>query len=315
MCPSTVIDTLVRRRAGGTDDHTVAVAVEGGGMRGVVSGAMLIALRDLGFLGCVDRFYGTSASGLNLAYLAAGRGWDALSIYYDHLVEGFVRRRPGPGRPLLDMARVAHVIRDEVPLQVEAVGASSLDVRLVLSDVERRAPVVVPVRGLGPRLPEHLIAAAWLPVLAGPPYVLEGRRTMDGGLLWPDPLYAAVDGGCSHVLALGSSTDQPERATPATRITAALLTAALDEWAPGLGGAFRDGRARWDVDRTRLSGRREIRIGDTTVVRVQPVAGAHGARRLTRDRAVLLDAARAGYRTVCEAFGSPLQCGVFAVVG
>ena len=99
------VPELIRARAAGTnDDYTLGLTVEGGGMRGVVSGAMLIALRDLGLAHVFDRFYGTSSGSMNLAYFAAGHGWDALPVYYDYLVSGFVRRRQLPHRPRLDVS-------------------------------------------------------------------------------------------------------------------------------------------------------------------------------------------------------------------
>ena len=88
-----VPELIEARTRGERDGFTLALTVEGGGMRGVVSGAMLIALRELGLADVFDRFYGTSSGSMNLAYFAAGGGWDALSVYYDHLVSGFLLRR------------------------------------------------------------------------------------------------------------------------------------------------------------------------------------------------------------------------------
>jgi hypothetical protein len=46
-----VFELIRGRVAGHRDDCTLALTVGGGGMHGVVSGAMLIALRDLGLTG------------------------------------------------------------------------------------------------------------------------------------------------------------------------------------------------------------------------------------------------------------------------
>ena len=205
MAAPGVLELIERRLGGERDGYTLGLALEGGGMRGVVSGAMLLALRDLGVISVFDRFYGTSSGSINLAYLAAGGAWDALSVYYDHLVTGFVRRPPLPHRPLLDMGRVEEVIRAVVPLDIDALDRSALDVRLILTDVVERRPVVVAARSVTDRLPEHLLAGAWLPILAGRPYVIDGHPYLDGGLLWPDPLYGALDEGCSHILVLNTA--------------------------------------------------------------------------------------------------------------
>ncbi|GAA1875236.1 patatin family protein [Pseudonocardia ailaonensis] len=306
-----VLEVLAARRAGERDEHVVALAVEGGGMRGIVSAAMLLALRDLGLIGTFDRLYGTSSGAINLAYLAAGAGWDAVAIYYDHLVRGFVRRLPRPGRPVLDMVRVERILRRDAPLDVPAALASPLDVRMVLTDVDDRRPVAVGTREAGDHLVEHLLAGAWLPILAGRPYRFGGRAYLDGGLLRPDALYAAAADGATHVLMLSTSTADKAAALPGP--TTQLLTRVLDAWSPGLGAEFRAANRRWRTDSAVLTPGRPVRLDGVEVRRVRPAARAHRVERLTRDRALLLDGARVGYATVMETFGRPLG-GHFAVV-
>src|SRR4051794_14747176 len=66
------------------DGFRVGLSLEGGGMRGVISGAMLIALRDIGAADAVDCYFGTSSGSINLSYFLTGAGWDALAVYYDY---------------------------------------------------------------------------------------------------------------------------------------------------------------------------------------------------------------------------------------
>jgi predicted patatin/cPLA2 family phospholipase len=94
-----------------------------------------------------DRMYGTSSGSINLAYFAAGRAWDALSVYYDHLPRGFVNPTYRLLRPRLNMSYVFdHVMRTEVPLEPQAIAQSRLDIRLVLSNVDELRPEVVRAR-------------------------------------------------------------------------------------------------------------------------------------------------------------------------
>src|SRR5215210_4438182 len=51
----------------------VALVVEGGGMRGAVSGGMALALDELGLAGAFDAAYGSSAGTLNAMWLVSGR--------------------------------------------------------------------------------------------------------------------------------------------------------------------------------------------------------------------------------------------------
>jgi predicted patatin/cPLA2 family phospholipase len=308
------VPELIRARAAGkNDDYTLGLTVEGGGMRGVVSGAMLIALRDLGLAHVFDRFYGTSSGSMNLAYFAADHGWDALSVYYDYLVSGFLRRWQLPHRPRLDMGYVFdEVMRNCIPLDSEKVASAPFDIRIVLSDVDDMRPVIVPLRSVPDRLPEYLMAGAWLPVLAGPPRVLDGRRYLDGGLLWPDPLYAALDEKCTHVLMLNTA---PEGARDSTSpFMAKVLHRVLNRWRTGLGDAYISGRGPWAADKKELGNAENIELRGTQVFRLCPPTGSHRVERLTVIRGELLDGARAGYTAIMNEFGQRVTRAYFAVV-
>ena len=294
------VPELIRARARGEQDNfTLALSVEGGGMRGVVSGAMLIALRELGLARVFDRFYGTSSGSMNLAYFAAGGGWDALSVYYDHLVSGFLLRRP-LRLPRLDMDYVFdEVIRHRVPLDV-------------LSDVEAARPVIVPIGAVAGRLEDYLKAGAWLPILAGSPHVLDGRRYLDGGLLWPDPLYAALDEGVTHVLMLNTAADGARSST--SPLTARILHRVLNRWRAGLGDAYLAGLGPWSADKARIGRSRNVALRGSQVFRLCPPAGSHRVERLSVVRGDLLDGARAGYLTIMNQFGPQPPSAYFAVV-
>jgi len=306
---------LIRSRLEGeSDDYVLSLTLEGGGMRGVVSGAMLIALRDLGITRVFDAMYGTSSGSINLAYFAAGSGWDALSVYYDHLPRGFVNPAYLLHRPRLNMAYVFEgVMRTEVPLDTRALAESDVDVRLALSNVDTLKPETVRVQEVAEDIHRYLMAGSWLPILAGRPYMLNGRRYLDGGLLWPDPLYPALADGSTHVLMINTAPEGTS--TEANWATAFVLHRTLNRWAPGLGNATLDARALWEADKGRLRTNETVDVRGTAVLRLRPPAGTHKVRRLTLDRADLLDGARVGYQTVFQAFGRPLDGAYFSVTG
>lgn len=309
-----VWDLIRSRLAGEPDEYVLSLALEGGGMRGVVSGAMLLALRDLGIIRVFDHMYGTSSGSINLAYLAAGGDWDALSIYYDHLPRGFVNPAYLLHRPRLNMPYVfEQVMRHEVPLDTRTLAASSLDVRLVLSNVETMKPEIVRARDVAGDIHRYLMAGSWLPILAGRPYPLDGRRYLDGGLLWPDPLYPALADASSHVLMVNTAPEGTP--TDANWATTYVLNRTLNRWTPGLGDATAEARALWAADKLILRTGGTVDLRGTAVLRLRPPAGSHQVRRLTMDRAVLLDGARAGYRYVFDAFGQPLNGAYFSIIG
>jgi len=63
-----VLSLLSARAAAGSrvDGHRLALVIEGGGMRGVVSAAMTAALDDLGYAGCFDLVVGTFPGSFSL---------------------------------------------------------------------------------------------------------------------------------------------------------------------------------------------------------------------------------------------------------
>jgi predicted patatin/cPLA2 family phospholipase len=67
------------------DPHKIGLTIQGGGMRGVVSAAMLTALDDLGLCHVFDAIYGSSSGAMNGAYFLSGDGWRKLRIYWDFL--------------------------------------------------------------------------------------------------------------------------------------------------------------------------------------------------------------------------------------
>src|SRR3954452_17802375 len=79
----TPIDVLRARRAGADDQHRVALVVEGGCMRGVISAGALTALEHLRLAERFDAVYGVSAGALGGAYMLAGQAALGTSIYFD----------------------------------------------------------------------------------------------------------------------------------------------------------------------------------------------------------------------------------------
>ena len=307
------VKELIRSRLQGhTDDYQLAVSVEGGGMRGVVSGAMLIALQELGIDKVVDQFYGTSSGGINLAYYASGASWDGLAIYADHLTTHFVRPlHMRFNKPMLDMNYVfQEVLVDRVPLSTTNVRDSVLDVRIVLANVDSGRPEIIRLREHADRLHDYLCAGSWLPVLAGAPYVIDGTRYLDGGILYPDPSYAARSEGATHILALNTRPFGPKKRAGSTRQVLRLL---LNRWQPGVGDTYVAARREWDDIRASLPPEVEGLYDSCRMVRLQPLADSHKVQRLTMDRYELLVGARAGYESTMRYLGKTSSRSFFSV--
>lgn len=285
------------------DGFKLGLAVEGGGMRGIVTGGMLLALRDLGLLPAFDAFYGTSSGSMNIAYTVGGADWDGLAVYYDHLTSGFVRRhqRWKLTQPLLDMDYAFdEVMTKTVPIGWEAVRASAAPAYAVLTDVDRVRSELMDMRALGDDTMQYLKAGAWMPWLAGRPPVVHGVRYIDGSLLCPDPVYAALNDGCTHVLLLNSS---PRGQWPAVPRSRPVLRTALNRWQRGLGDEYVGVRVQWDRDRRAAVFGRDAVLAGASVRRIAASPADHRVSQLTHRRDTLFDGARAGYQTITDLFG------------
>jgi predicted patatin/cPLA2 family phospholipase len=203
----TPIDVLCARRAGVNDDHRVALVVEGGCMRGVISAGAVTALEHLHLAQRFDAVYGVSAGALACAYMLAGQAAMGTTIYFDdlpaaHLVRA---RRIVAARPPIALDEVIDdIVARRKRLDVAAVENARPEFHVLATCLEHRALE----RPHGPLL-ERLRAAARVPLLSGPPVRINGCRLYDGGLLSPLPVDLAAADGATHILVLRTRPDGP----------------------------------------------------------------------------------------------------------
>src|SRR5437899_2179565 len=68
-----------------TDGRKIALVLEGGAMRGVVSGGMVAALENLGLRDSFDLVCGSSAGAIAGAYFVAGQARYGTTIFYKNI--------------------------------------------------------------------------------------------------------------------------------------------------------------------------------------------------------------------------------------
>jgi predicted patatin/cPLA2 family phospholipase len=210
-----VLEILRNRRASGStpgnrdfgDDARVGLAVEGGGMRGVVSAAMLSALEEQGFSDAFDAVYGCSSGAINAAYFLAGRTWYPVSIYYDDLTTpAFIDfKRALRGGNVLNLDYPFNEILEIIkPLDYEKVIASPVSLTVAITNVDKVRTVLVSDFEGRAELKAALIASAWLPIGVKGTTTFRGYRAVDGGVLTALPFRLALRDGCTHVLSLST---------------------------------------------------------------------------------------------------------------
>ncbi|MFB4304338.1 patatin-like phospholipase family protein [Actinomadura sp. NTSP31] len=301
-----LIDVLAERSANAgrpghrTDGHRVAVAIEGGGMRGTVSGGMALALSELGLLPLFDAIYGASAGAISAAWLLSShpeglRGWTEPAF-----VRALIRKRNMLfGRPLVDVQRLVEVLYlEDFPLDYASVLASAIEFHLLATDVMTGKAVNLRDQVIDEAsLRLALRASAALPLLAGGPVRLGEHTYYDAGLAESIPFRQALRDGATHVLVLRSRrpADRARMADRPSRSSRLIAGVGLRRYSPELRAAFLGRNVRL-ADDDRLLAEHDIDdvASGPAVMSVRPSDSAPRIGRLETDDALLHTAFEAG---------------------
>ncbi len=306
MEPKSVIDLLNARKARGGhppfgDGARVALCVEGGAMRGVISAGMVSALEELGLTGAFDAVYGSSAGAINAAYFLAGQARIGTTIYYEdinnrHFIDLL---RAVAGRPIVDLGFLLDdVMARRKPLDADRVLASPAPLTVLITDVAARRAVALRAFRDRASLMASLRAGATMPVVAGPPVEIDGSQCLDASLTEPIPLPTAEADACTHALVLltrgGAMRPQPSAfdryfvAPRLRRLSPELAASYLARAAPYAALVRSIDAGTGPLGRTRAAA---IRVADLSI------------SKLERRAEVLREGARRGHDATIAAFG------------
>jgi predicted patatin/cPLA2 family phospholipase len=301
-----VLETLRSRRhlhrVNGSfpDGYRIGLAVEGGGMRGIVSGAMLCAMEDLGFAQLIDAIYGFSAGAVNAAYSLAGNCWDPLSIYYQDLPSGdFISfRKILFGKSFLNIDYLfQEIIAKSKPLDYDAVSNAAAELHVGVTNVDSLRTEDVSRFSSRADLIDTLYASSWMPISSFRTAMWRGVRAIDGAVLTGHPSRLAMNDGCTHVLSLSTRPIQPT-AYRGSRLAQALGAIHLERIKVGLGAAYlRAVRDYWN-DRSRMHLERVRPYNRPYVLDLAPLPCMDGISYRELNSRRLQDAARGAYMIV-----------------
>ncbi len=287
----------------------IALVVEGGGMRGAVSGGMALALDELGLAGAFDAAYGASAGTLNAMWLVSGRVRAGIPTWTDPaLVRALIQparavRRRGP---VVDVRTLVEERYEQLsPGLFAAVLAAPTELHPIATDVATGA--AVDLHGAiadAATLRLAIRASAALPVLAGPPVTLGGRRLIDAGLSAAIPHAAAVADGATHLLVLRSRR-AGETVTAPGRLDGAVSAAALRRLSPALATAFRTRVVRERADEALLARHAADPSLAPAILSIHPAPGSPVPGRLERDLALVRAGLDAGREAALAALSPP----------
>lgn len=298
---SDVLDTVLRRAAVGSrpgdrdDGHRVALVIEGGVVRGAVSGGMALAIHEAGLTGAFDHVYGSSAGAINGAWLTSSTpeklvGWTD-PAYTRMLVRAHAPLRR---RPIVDVRTLAEFVYTQLaPMDFASIVASPVAWHPLATDAATGEAV-----DLHPFLHEPadvqlaIRASAAIPLLAGPPVEMGGHVLFDAGVAEPIPFPTAIAQGATHVVVLRSRrADDPPRTS---RATAALARTAFRSYGADFRRSLASSSQRYVAADRMLSGHGPIPHTYPPLAVVRPQSTALTVGRFSTDPRALEAAFDAG---------------------
>jgi predicted patatin/cPLA2 family phospholipase len=182
------------------DGLRVALAIEGGGMRGVISAGMALELHERGLVPAFDAVYGASAGAITGAWLLSSRpegllGWTE-TAYAKMLIRRFALLR---GRPAVDIrSLIEELYQTTFPMDFASVLANPVEYHPLATEVTTGDSTDLrPFISNPAELRLALRASAAMPLLAGPPVAFAGRRFYDAGLSESVPYRTALAQGAT----------------------------------------------------------------------------------------------------------------------
>lgn len=198
----------VRRRLGrarpapptGDRGAKLGLVVEGGGMRGAISGGVLLALEEVGCTEIFDEAYAESAGAINAAYFLAGQAGLGSRIYYEDAASArFIN--PLRLRPVVDIDfLVDEVFAAAKPLDAGAVARSRTRAFFSVTNARDGSARTIDVGREAVPLLHLLKATAAIVPLYHRAVPLDGGMYVDGGISDPIPVGRAIASGCTHIL-------------------------------------------------------------------------------------------------------------------
>jgi len=306
------VGAVIRERFHHTNAHTasrVVLCVEGGGMRGIVSGGMLVALADLGLLQYFDCIYGVSAGAVNAAYCLSGQVPEGISIYLDHINDRrFLSFRRGMRGDLIDLDYLTNtVLSERCRLDSVAMLNSRVPVKAAVLDLATGTSTAFALTGTQSDILQVLRAAVTVAGCVRAPHEIRGGWYADAAIVDPVGLGCAERDGYTHAVVLLS---RPRSSWPRQhgKLEEWLLSSRLTHWPTtihSLLASREETYKRWMHHLHLLQVSEDRRL---VIVRPAHTARTFETRRTSLERAYRdgYDAARAVATSWLPANGNPL---------
>ncbi len=279
------------------DGRRIALVIEGGGMRGVVSAGMTAAIEQLGLTNAFDEVHGASAGAFNAAFLIAEQA-SYLTGLYQH---GFGNprfvsaRNLVRGRSLFNMDYVVNEVwRSQRPLHTDRILASAIELHCTATDVEEARIVDLTSLRDDAEIRSAMLASARLPWLAGAPVPFRGRMLFDATLAEAVPVH--VPRRTATDMLVLQTRPHGITHTPLSNGVANLTDRYLVKFNPALVELRRTRSARYDALVGELARQSRDPQARPAVCVIRPPAGSPMISQMENREAVMASAAGHGFR-------------------
>ena len=193
-------EALKRKATGKRDVPPLGLVVQGGGMRGVYSLAVLAAFEEMGWTRCFDHVAGASAGAMNGAHFITGQARYGVETYIDYLSNrkfiDFFRLRK-----LVDVDyMIDDLVRHTRPFNLPALLEASTELHIALADAEDASVHYVTNRSEDVDLWEAFRATGALPILYNRFVKIGERLYLDGSLSDGLSLPRLLAVGCRYIV-------------------------------------------------------------------------------------------------------------------
>lgn len=293
---------LRRKAAGDRDVAPLGLVVQGGGMRGVYSLAVLAAFEEMGWTRCFDHVAGASAGAMNGAHFITGQARYGVETYVDYLSNrkfiDFFRLRK-----LMDLDyMIDDLVRHVRPFNLPALLAASTELHIALADAEDASVHYVTNRSEDVDLWEAFRATGALPILYNRFVKVGDRLYLDGSLSDGLSLPRLLTLGCRYIVVVLTKplSFRSQRMSQPIRALAWWMTR---QYSPALKRALFDGNLHYNRTMSVLAAPQAR--GDETVriLVIAPDSEEHLVRCVTTDPRRLRRCARQGEADAWQAFG------------
>lgn len=287
-----------------SDEYKVGLAVEGGGLRGVVSAAMLSALEDLGFADAFDDIYACSSGAVNAAYFMNRNTWFPLNIYFDDLTTGeFLNfRRILRRQPLMNLEYVfEEVLTTRKPLDYDRIIIGAQRLHVMVTNVDDQSVIDAHNFKDAADLRDALRASAWLPLATKGTVPFRGFAAIDGGIIRFHPFRAALQDSCTHILSLSTRPIGQRRTS--VSLTNRYAAWHLNRMRRGLGDKFAAGVLEYlEKDRPFVATQRKNVVSMPSIMDIAPLPGTPEVIRHETNKGALIAGAASAVELIYALF-------------